>query len=559
MLTHILIRDFAIIDRLELDLDAGMTALTGETGAGKSILVDAIGLVLGDRADSGVVRAGSERAEISVSLDLTQVPGAQAWLAERELDTGEECVVRRVIGQDGRSRAYLNGSPATLQMLRELGEQLVNIHGQHAHQALGHRDHQRDILDLQAGHGDALQCLFAQFRAWQELRERLDALSLADDQRQERLDFLGFQVDELQAAAPVAGEFAELSEQHERLAHAGQLLENVQQTHTLLFDGEPDVHGLLTQALGALEEAARHDAALGASVELLRNAQIEIDEAAGELRHYLDGLQLDPERLDAVESRIAQLQSLARKHRCEPEQLAERLEELSAELDGLAHADARRAELAAELETSEATWRKQAEAISKARRKSAVMLETTVTEAMQTLGMEGGRFAIEITSAPDGPPTTHGCDRIEFKVSANPGQPLQPLAKVASGGELSRISLAVQLAATHDRRIPTLIFDEVDSGIGGGVAEVVGRMLRALGSRHQVLCVTHLPQVAAQAHHHLAVSKVKGRESTQTQIISLAEPTTRVEELARMLGGVRMTEQTRAHAAEMLRIAQTDA
>jgi DNA repair protein RecN (Recombination protein N) len=559
MLTHILIRDFAIIDRLELDLDAGMTALTGETGAGKSILVDAIGLVLGDRADSSVVRAGTDRAEISVTLDFENIPNTQNWLAERDLDTGEECVVRRVIGQDGRSRAYINGSPATLLMLRELGEQLVNIHGQHAHQALGHRDHQRDVLDLQAGHADALQALAGQYRAWQQLRERLDALSLADDQRQERLDFLSFQVEELEAAAPIAGEFAELSEQHERLAHAGQLLENVQQTHTLLFDAEPDVHGLLTQALGALEEASHHDAALGASVELLRNAQIEIDEAAGELRHYLDGLQLDPERLDAVETRIAQLQSLARKHRCAPEELAERLAELSTELDGLTHADARRAELARELEASETAWRMQAKKISEARRKSAGILEATVTEAMQTLGMEGGRFAIAIDSAQDSPPTAHGCDRIEFKVSANPGQPLQPLAKVASGGELSRISLAVQLAATDDRRIHTLIFDEVDSGIGGGVAEVVGRMLRALGGSHQVLCVTHLPQVAAQAHHHLAVSKIKGSESTQTRILSLAEPATRIEELARMLGGVRMTDQTRAHAEEMLRIAQTGA
>ena len=557
MLTHILIRDFAIIDRLELDLDPGMTALTGETGAGKSILVDAIGLVLGDRADSSVVRAGTDRAEISVTLDLGNIPAAQDWLIERDLDTGSECVLRRVIGQDGRSRAYINGSPATLLMLRELGEQLVNIHGQHAHQALGHRDHQRDVLDLQAGHADALQALAGHYREYQQLRERLDALSLADDQRQERLDFLSFQVEELQAAAPVAGEFTELFEQHERLAHAGQLLENVQQTHALLFDGEPDVHGLLTQALGALEEASRHDAALGASVELLRNAQIEIDEAAGELRRYLDDLQLDPERLDAVETRIAQLQSLARKHRCEPEALNERLTELSTELDGLAHADARRAELAKELEAREATWRAQAGEISVARRNSAGILETTVTEAMQTLGMEGGRFAIAIDSAPDGQPTAYGYDRIEFKVSANPGQPLQPLAKVASGGELSRISLAVQLAATHDRRIPTLIFDEVDSGIGGGVAEVVGRMLRALGDRHQVLCVTHLPQVAAQAHHHLAVSKIKGSESTQTRIFSLAQPAARIEELARMLGGVRMTDQTRAHAAEMLRIAQT--
>lgn len=556
MLIHLLIRDFAIIDRLELDLQTGMTALTGETGAGKSILIDAIGLVLGDRADSAVVRTGCARAEISATFDLDQLPDVHAWLAERDFDSGGECVIRRVISQDGRSRAYLNGSPTTLLMLRELGERLVNIHGQQAHQALGHRDYQRGALDLQTSHEAALRALAEIFRAWQQTSERLEALNVADDQRQERLDFIGFQLSELQAAAPETGEFVMLTEQHARLAHAGRLLESTQQAHALLFDADPDVHSLLTQALGALEEAAGHDNALAGVLELLRNARIEIDEAAGELRHYLDGLQLDPERLEAVESRIALLQSLARKHRCEVEALPDRLSTLNNELDALSHADEQRTRLARDLARLEADWRTQAAAISAARQQTASTLAEAVSAAMQELGMEGGRFAIDIEADAEAKPSLHGLDRIEFRVSANPGQPLQPLGKVASGGELSRISLAVQLAATQDRRIPILIFDEVDSGIGGSVAEVVGRMLRALGARHQVLCVTHLPQVAAQAHQHLAVTKTKSADSTQTRIVTLAEPTQRIEELARMLGGVRMTEQTRAHAKEMLHIAQ---
>lgn len=557
MLTHILIRDFAIIDHLELDLAGGMTALTGETGAGKSILIDAIGLVLGDRADSSVVRAGTERAEINVTLDLENIPTIRDWLSERDLDTDGECVVRRVIGQDGRSRAYVNGSSTTLQMLKELGEQLVNIHGQHAHQTLGRRDFQREILDLQANHNEDLQRLSEHFRTWQRLRTQLEELSIADDQRQERLDFLGFQVNELRAASPQPGEFAELSEQHQRLGHAAQLLAGAQQAHALLFDGEPDAHSLLTQALDALDEAGQHDAALHGSADLLRNAVIEIDEAAGELRHYLDSLQIDPERLDEVETRIALLQSLARKHRCQANELPEQLTALESELETLAHADEHQGRLSGELEASEAAYRDQAKRISATRRRTARQLESAVTEAMQTLGMEGGRFAVAVDTPPTAHLGQHGLDHIEFKVSANPGQPLQALAKVASGGELSRISLAIQLAANRDRRIPTLIFDEVDSGIGGGVAEVVGRMLRRLGKHHQVLCVTHLPQVAAQAHHHLVVRKHKGEKNTHTQIETLSAQPRRVEELARMLGGIRMTEQTRAHAEEMLNIAQS--
>ncbi|APZ42230.1 DNA repair protein RecN [Acidihalobacter ferrooxydans] len=556
MLTHILIHDFAIIERLELDLDKGLCALTGETGAGKSILVDAIGLVLGDRADANAVRSGSERAQISATFDLQDNAQAQNWLREQDLDAAHECIIRRVIALDGRSRAYINGSNATLAMLRELGEQLVSIHGQHAHQALNRRDYQRSIVDLQAGNDDALNSLAAHYRQWQATHTRLAALTQAHERREERLDFLNFQIDELRAVAPLPGEYAELEEQHARLAHAGQLIANAQQAHTLLFDADPDVHALLTQALSALEEAACHDAALHDALELTRNAQIELDEAANALRRYLDTLELDPERLDTVESRIALLQSQARKHRCQPEELPKRLAELESERSELSDAGEQREMLQREITALERTWRTAAAAVSHARQRSAATLSDAVTEAMQTLGMEGGRFLVVVESNPDSPPSQHGYDRIEFTVSANPGQALQALTKVASGGELARISLAVQLAATHDRHIPTLIFDEVDSGIGGGVAEVVGRMLRALGARHQVLCVTHLAQVAAQAHQQFAVSKAKGKDSTRTRIQKLDAEHARIDEIARMLGGVRITEQTRAHAAEMLRIAQ---
>ncbi|WP_233279581.1 DNA repair protein RecN [Acidihalobacter yilgarnensis] len=469
MLSHILIRDFAIIEHLELELGRGMTALTGETGAGKSILIDAIGLVLGDRADSTVVRPGADKAEISASFDLTAHPTTLKWLLDHDLDTDDTtCTVRRIITREGRTRAYIGGAPVALQTLKALGEQLVDIHGQHAHQSLLHRENQRDLLDLQAGHGALLDETATAYRRWASIQTELGTLEEDNQHRQARLDLVDFQCRELEAAAPRMGEIGELEDEHLRLAHASQLLDAAQSAYGLIYEGEPDVNGMLSHAVDALENATGLDTRLTPPLELMRNAQIEIQEAAAELRRYLDDVQLDPLRLDEIGARLALLQTLARKHRCEPEALQERLQVLQNERESLLDHDGHRTQLHTELEVAETHYRALAKRVTTGRREAATALAHAITEAMQTLGMSGGHFAISVRENASEKPGQHGLDQVEFLVSANPGQPARALAKVASGGELSRISLALQLAATRDRRLPTLIFDEVDSGIGGG-------------------------------------------------------------------------------------------
>lgn len=558
MLSNLLIRDFAIIEYLEVELNLGMTALTGETGAGKSILIDAIGLVLGDRADSTVVRTGAEKAEISATFDLQGQHEALQWLSERDLDEGNEsCTIRRIITRENRTRAYIGGSPVTLQVLKELGELLVDIHGQHAHQSLLHRKNQRTLLDLQAGHEPLLEELLAIYREWSVLQAAQDA---ADDieSRQKRLDLIDFQYHELEAAAPRPGEAAEIEEEHHRLAHTTQLLEAIQSAYNLIYEGDPDVNGMLSHAVDALEPVSGLDPKLIAPVEMLRSAQVEIQESALALRHYMDELPIDSTRLDELSNRLTMLQTLARKHRCQTDELPEKLNELEAERESLLKCDEERARREVEIHSLVERYIKLATRISQGRQKAAKALGEAVSEAMQILGMTGGRFEISVQVSRFENPTQHGIDTVEFQVSANPGQPLRPLAKVASGGELSRISLALQLAATRDLRLSTLIFDEVDSGIGGGIAEVVGRMLRQLGSDRQILCVTHLPQVAAQAHHQLGIRKIKGSEATETQIEQLSTESARIQEIARMLGGIHISPQTHAHAEEMLRSAQRE-
>jgi len=551
MLTHIHIRNFAIIDELDLDLADGMTALTGETGAGKSIVVDALGLALGDRADSAVVRHGAAKAEISASFDIAALPAARAWLDDNDLEAEDECLLRRVIAHDGRSKIYINGSPSTLQLVRELGNHLVDIHGQHEHQSLLRRDLQRALLDDYAGN-DTLRTQVAEsYGRWKSLRTRLDSLTLAGDERQARVELLRFQVRELEALKLEADEYEQLSEEHARLAHAGRLLETAEQGYAALYDAdEQSLHTLLGHQLHALAEAAGLDPALKEPLELVNSAQIQLREAADALRHYADALDLDPERLAFVDERLGLIHDLARKHRVRPEELGahyQRLAEELAELDGQGY-DIEALER--DLASAESAYREAAEKLRASRIKAARELNKGVTEAMQGLGMEGGHF--EIAVSPDEERyAAHGLDEVEFQVSANPGQPIQALAKVASGGELSRISLAIQMIAARSVTVPTLIYDEVDTGIGGAVAEVVGRQLRRLGKDRQVLCVTHLPQVAAQAHHHLQVAKRKGRDSTQTRIETLRD-SRRIEEIARMLGGVELTAQTLAHAEEMI-------
>ncbi|MDZ7787956.1 MAG: DNA repair protein RecN [Halofilum sp. (in: g-proteobacteria)] len=551
MLKHIHIRDFAIIDELELELGSGMTALTGETGAGKSILLDALGLVLGDRADSQAVRPGAERAEIDAEFDIADHAAVTEWLAENDLDADGECSLRRVVGADGRSRGYINGRKSPLTLLRELGEQLVDIHGQHEHQSLLRRDAQRVLLDGFGRCDDALAAVEETWREWRDARARLERLGSSGEDRAERLELLRYQVEELDQLGLSREDIEHTDAEQRRLANAGQLIEGCQQALTLLYDDDRSAHGLLTGANDAIESLAGHDERLASAVEMIANALIQCDEAATALRGYAADAELDPDRLAEVEQRLSAIHELARKHRVEPTELPELTERLRAELDELEHADERAAEVEREVETLEANWRERAQALHAARERAGQALAEQVTAAMQELGMAGGAFDCVINAREDGRPGPNGFDEVEFRVTANPGQPLAPLKRVASGGELSRISLAIQMIDSGHAGIPTQIFDEVDAGIGGGVAAVVGDRLRALGAQRQVLCVTHLAQVAASAHHHLQVSKSADADETRARLQALAAEE-RIDEIARMLGGRRITDQSRAHARELL-------
>jgi len=556
MLSHIHVRNFAIVTQLELDFGPGLTVLTGETGAGKSILLDALGLALGDRAASELIRHGEDRAEISVSFDVTDVPEAKAWLAERELDADGECIIRRTINRNGPSKAYVNGQPSPVQALRELGEMLVDLHGQHEHQSLLKRDVQRQLLDDYAGHGELLARLGEVYREWKTQREELDRLSGAKADREARLDLLRFQVEELEALDLGADELTQLDHEHARLANASRLVEGGQRALDALYEADDaSVSSLLGHCSSELEELARLDTDLDAVTQLLSEAGIQVREAVSELRHYLDRLEMDPQRLTWLEQRLAAIHELARKHRVGPQELPGLLPRLSEELSELEDADIRLERLEADIARLADQYRELAGRLSAGRKKAAARLAKAVTERMQELGMEGGRFDITLEPQPEGRFSAQGLERIEYIVSANPGQPLKPLSKVASGGELSRIGLAILVITAQNARIPTLVFDEVDVGIGGRVAEIVGLQLRSLGGARQVVCVTHLPQVAALGHHHLQVSKESAKETTVTRIIPLSEQE-RIDEVARMLGGIEITQQTLSHAREMIERAQ---
>ncbi len=552
MLRQINLRNFTIVDELELEIGPGMTALTGETGAGKSILVDAMGLILGDRADSGVVRHGTEKAEITISFDLLNLPEANLWLQEQEMSDGHDCIIRRIISKDGRSRAFINGTPTTIKQLQELGAHLVEIHGQHEHQNLLRRDRQRNLLDNYGELDDHLNNVAQAYAKWAGLQHQYEDISLSSKDRQDRIDLLRFQAEELRTAAIEADEWTSASEEHSRLAHAGLLKEASEGASNALYEtDEQSIYSQLQQHLTALEEACRIDTELEQGLELLQQASINIQEAHSELRHYADRIDLDPSRLNWLEQRLGLMKELSRKHQCAPEDLPAIQEAIEAELEGLTSGAFDLQQLEQAVAKAADEYRQRALKLHKGRAKVAKKLSEGITEAMQGLGMEGGSFDIEVHQQESQKFAAQGMDQIEFMVSANPGQPLKPLTKVASGGELARISLAIQMLAASSLQVPTLVFDEVDSGIGGAVAEIVGRLLRSLGRDRQVLCVTHLPQVAAQAHHHAMVEKSRSGEETRTEI-SVLEKQERTEELARMLGGVELTDQTIAHAEEML-------
>ncbi len=552
MLVSLTVRDFAIVDQIEVEFDGGMTVLTGETGAGKSILVDALSLVLGERGSAQLVRSGAKRAEFSAEFDVAALPEVRAWLEEQSLDEGDECLVRRVINADGRSRAFINGNAVTIQQLKSIGEHLVDIHGQHFHQSLARRDIQRQLLDHFGGLNDLLGKVGTEYVSWRALAERHRQLTDADIDRASRLDLLTFQLDELRSLDAQPGEAEELQTERQRLANSGRLVEGAASALDALFDGEAgNANSLLADAGRAVDGLVEYDESLQSVAEVLESAGIQVAEAADELRRYVDGIDMDPARREEVESRLDAMFTLARKHRVESRDIPDLRTTLETEFDELNNAEERGRELEREVLAARETFLERAAALTKKRKTAAKKLAAAVTDAMHGLGMPGGRFEIAIDALADDDARAHGADRIEFLISANPGQPLQPLSRVASGGELSRMSLAIQVIASGGSEIPTMVFDEVDSGVGGGVAEMVGRRLAELGADRQVLCVTHLPQVASLANQHFRISKVTDGKSTRTSVQPLGKDE-RIEELARMLGGVEITRKTLEHAEEML-------
>jgi DNA repair protein RecN (Recombination protein N) len=550
MLTHLQLRDLVLVDQAELELKSGLTALTGETGAGKSIVVDALLLIAGGRAGGDIVRQGAERAEVAASF--TALPAAaKAWLEAQSIEHNDDLVVRRVIGADGRSRAYVNGQVVPIQALRELAEFLIEIHGQQEFQRLVNRGAQREMLDEHLGDRGLRETVVALYERYRACRRDFESLKSAAENRDSRLDLLRYQLTELKAEVTTVAAIEELFVDQKRVAGRSRLAAAGRAALTAAYESDGDsAHDLLGRAHSALRNVGDADPQLAPMVKLLAEAIINTREAAEALRRYLDVLDIDPARQEEIERQAAALEALGRKHRVGVLDLPEQLLRIETELSTLDNAQMSLAALELELATLGRDYRAAAQRLTSARKIAADHLGRRITQLMQGLGMAGGRFAVSIAPS-DTEFSAQGSDDIEFLVSANPGQAPKSLAKVASGGELSRISLAVQVAAAAKTSALCMVFDEVDAGIGGAVAEIVGRQLRDLGERAQVLCVTHLAQVASQAHSQFRVTKLSDGKITRTAVKTLG-PLERVDEIARMLGGIDITEQARAHAREML-------
>jgi DNA repair protein RecN (Recombination protein N) len=556
MLTDIQIRNFVIVESLTIDLSKGMIVLTGETGAGKSILLDALTLALGGRADSGFVRQGCERAEISTTFQVNGYQDIVRWLQDHELDADGEgdCIIRRTISSDGRSKGYINGYPVPIQSLRELGDLLVDIHGQHAHQSLLKKDLQRQTLDDFAGHGDLLNEVQSHYQQWRTLKKQQVELERNKEEREARIDLLTYQTKELEELSLSEEEIQSIESEHSKLAHANQIREGVEKILFTLEGNElASAARLLNQSLHELEQLKEYDDNLEPTTTLLNEASIQLGETINELNHYLNDLNVDPMHLEYLDERLGVLHDLSRKHHVDAIELPKLLSQLSTELADLLSAQDDSANLGKKITAMEAAYFDLANKLTASRRKFAKVLEKKVSENMQQLGMKNGEFSVDFQPQEEIAP--NGLERIEFLVRINPGQPFKPMSKVASGGELSRISLALQVIIANKGRIPTLVFDEVDVGIGGGIAEIVGRKLKSLSGNRQVICITHQPQVAALADYHLHVSKTSTKDSTDTQVNVLSEEQ-RYNEIARMLGGLKITKQTLSHAKEMVEQAQ---
>ena len=546
MLHYLQIENFAIVEHLKLEFEQGLTIISGETGAGKSILIDALSLVLGERADTSIVRYGCKTAQVNAIFSLP--PIAHAWLKQQDLNYGDECFVRRVINQNGRSRAYINDRPVSVQTLRQLGEYLIDIHGQHAHQSLLKQDIQRQLVDDMAINSSILEEVGQAYQLWFSLKTELSALGGED--REAKIAFLRYQLEELEVFDLTA--LDSLEKDHRRLANAQKLLESSEMALALLDNDETgSTLSCLNQANHILEDVQEHDSKIANITSLLENAIIETQEAIGELRHYLHSMDIDASRLQELQQQIATLQNIARKHRVRVADLPEYFEKLTNQLNELENFEENASRLKVALVEALDKYQILAKKLHKERVQTAEKLAEKITAEMQQLGLAGGKLVINVTSDEDASPSATGTDIIEFLVSTNLGHSPKPLQKVASGGEISRISLSIQVVTAQRSGVPILVFDEVDVGIGGSVAEIVGKLLKNLGEQRQVLCITHLPQVASQGHNHLQVRKSFDLEKTHIKITTL-DNQQRIEEIARMLGGIEITTQTLAHAEEML-------
>lgn len=549
MLTLLTIRDFVIVDQLELNFSSGFTVLTGETGAGKSLLIDALGLLLGGRADSTLVRQGCDKADLSAEFDLSQLPDVQTWLETQELaaDAGEPLLLRRTLDKQGKSRAFINGISATAQQLRELGEQLIDIHGQHAHQSLLRTDTQRNLLDAYAGAENQASAVRSAWQQWQSAQQSLQDAEQQQAEREQALARLDWQIQELSPVALPPEAWQQLQQDHARLSHAASLLEGAQHGVALLMESEQAMLPPLHHLAGQVRELAKIDPALTEAADLLDSASIQLQEAAYSLRHYSNRTDLDPAELAVLDQQLASLYATARKLKLEPAELHAALQSAQQQrLKLLSQSDLEA--LREHVRSAEQHYHHQARLLSQQREQAAAQLSGIVSDTLAQLAMASSRFSIALLKLTT--PGAHGAESVEYRISHHDA-PAQSLARIASGGELSRVSLAIQVAMTTVAAVPTLIFDEVDVGIGGRVADIVGRLLRQLGERHQVLSITHLPQVAACGHHHWQVSKGLDSGVLRSRITVL-DGQTRTEEIARMLGGAQITETTRQHAQELL-------
>jgi DNA repair protein RecN (Recombination protein N) len=552
MLCHLQIRSLAIVKSLEIEWSPGMTAITGETGAGKSIAIDALSLALGERAEASMVRPGSDKAEVIATFDVSKLEGVKRWLIDNELSAEDDCIIRRVISKEGRSRAYINGTQVPLQQVKQIAEQLVSIHGQHAHQLLAKPEYQQQLLDQYAGHDVVLEAVKKHYRHWRTIEKEYEALLKQQSERDSQKQLLEYQVSELDEFSLQPDEFVQIEEEHKRLSHGHELLNQSQQYLDVLFDNaDHTAYALVNDAALNFAKLAQIDEKLQPMADLLFEAAIQIEEASFDVRSYCESVELDPSRLAEVEERLAKSLTLSRKHQVGPNELAEHHAGLSQKLANLNEDQTRLGTLEANISAAKEQYLKHAGKLSKSRSKAASKLNKLITQSMRCLNMPDGIFKA-ITDAPDIPTlTSAGMDKIEFLVTANPGQPLQPLNKVASGGELARISLAIQVIIANTSTTPTLIFDEVDVGISGPTAASVAMLLRSLGESTQVICVTHLPQVASKGHQQLIVEKSTSNKQTQTSIRQLNEDD-RIDEIARLLGGSNITATTKANASELL-------